>query len=53
MSMYTNEPRNTVLPDYVQNMDCLLIVSPRLRAFFEAQQISNVSIPHGNQGPQG
>lgn len=42
MSMYADEPRNTVLPDYVQNMDTLLIVSPRLRAFFEAQQISNV-----------
>jgi hypothetical protein len=42
MSMYADEPRNTVLPDYVQNMDTLLIVSPRLRAFLEAQQVSNV-----------
>jgi len=42
MSMYADEPRNTVLPDYVQNMNRLLIVSPRLRAFFEAQQVSNV-----------
>jgi hypothetical protein len=42
MSMYADEPRNTVLPDYVQNMDCLLIVSPRLRAFFEAHEVSDV-----------
>jgi uncharacterized protein DUF1629 len=42
MSMYADEPTNTVLPDYVQNMDRLLIVSPRLRSFLEAQQVSNV-----------
>jgi hypothetical protein len=42
MSMYADEPTNTVLPDYVQNMDRLLIVSPRLRAFLEAQQVNNV-----------
>lgn len=42
MSMYVEEPRNTVLPDYVQNMQRLVIVSPRLRAFLEAQEISHV-----------
>jgi hypothetical protein len=42
MSMYADEPRNTVLADYVQNMDRLLIVSPRLRSFFEARQVNNV-----------
>lgn len=42
MSMYAEEPRNTVLPDYVQNMDCLMIVSPRLKAFLEAQEVSHV-----------
>ncbi|MEQ1883075.1 MAG: DUF1629 domain-containing protein [Burkholderiales bacterium] len=42
MSMYADEPRNTVLADNVQNMDCLLIVSPRLRAFLEEQQLNNV-----------
>jgi hypothetical protein len=42
MSMYADEPHNTVLPDYVQNMDRLLIVSPRLREFLEAQQVSHV-----------
>jgi hypothetical protein len=42
MSMYADEPRNTVLPDYVQNLDRLLIVSPRLRVFLEAQQVGNV-----------
>ncbi len=42
MSMYADEPRNTVLGDYVQNMDCLLVVSPRLRSFFQAQQVSDV-----------
>ena len=42
MSMHADEPRNTVLADYVQNMDRLLIVSPRLRSFLEAQHVSNV-----------
>ncbi len=42
MSMSADEPRKTVLPDYVQNTDSLLIVSPRLREFFEAQKVSNV-----------
>jgi len=42
MSMYADEPRNTVLPDYVQNMKSLVIVSPRLRSFLEARQVSNV-----------
>jgi len=42
MSMYADEPGKTALPDYVQNMDRLLIISPRLRAFFEAQQINHV-----------
>jgi hypothetical protein len=42
MSMYAEEPRNTVLPDYVQNMKRLVIVSPRLRAFLEAQEVSHV-----------
>lgn len=42
MSMYEEEPRNTVLPDYVQNMDCLMIVSPRLKSFLEAQDVSNI-----------
>jgi hypothetical protein len=42
MSMYAEQPRNTVLPDYVQNMDRLMIVSPRLKAFLEAQEVSHV-----------
>jgi len=42
MAMYADEPRNTVLPDLVQNMDRLVIVSPRLRSFLEAQQVTNV-----------
>jgi hypothetical protein len=42
MSMYAEEPRNTVLPDYVDNMDSLVIVSPRLKAFLEAQEVSHV-----------
>jgi hypothetical protein len=42
MSMYADEPRNTVLPDNVQNMNSLVIVSPRLRSFFEAKQVNNV-----------
>jgi hypothetical protein len=42
MAMYADEPTNTVLPDYVQNMDRLLVVSPRLRSILEAQQVNNV-----------
>ena len=42
MSMYADEPRNTLLPDYVQNLDRLLIISPRLKSFLEAQQVSDV-----------
>jgi hypothetical protein len=42
MSMYADEPNNTVLPDYVQNMDRLLIASRRLRTFLEGQHISDV-----------
>ena len=42
MSMYAEEPRNTALPDYVQNMERLMIVSPRLKAFLEVQEVSHV-----------
>lgn len=42
MSMSEDEPRKTVLPDYVQNTYSLLIVSPKLRSFFEAQQVTDV-----------
>src|SRR4051812_30255448 len=42
MSMSADEPKKKVLPDCVQNMDRLLIVSPRLRSFLEAQKIPNV-----------
>jgi hypothetical protein len=42
MSMYAEEPRNSVLPDYVDNMDSLVVVSPRLKAFLESQQVSHV-----------
>ena len=42
MSMYADEPRNTVLADCLQNMDRLVIISPRLRAFFETQSITDV-----------
>ncbi len=42
MSMYAEQPRNMVLPDYVKNMDSLMIVSPRLKAFLEAQEVNHV-----------
>lgn len=42
MSMSEDEPRKTVLPDYVQNTNSLLIVSPRLRTFLETEQVNNV-----------
>lgn len=40
MSMYVEQPRDTVLPDYVENMDRLMIISPRLKTFFEVQEVS-------------
>ena len=42
MSMNAEEPRNTVLPDYVDNIKELVIVSPRLKQFLEAQEVSHV-----------
>ncbi len=42
MSMYSEEPRNAVLPDYVENMKQLVIVSPRLKEFLEAQKVSHI-----------
>ncbi len=42
MSMYEEEPRNTVLPDHVQNMDRLLIVSANMKTFLEGQDVNNV-----------
>lgn len=40
MCMYVEEPRNTVLPDYVENMDRLMIISLRLKIFFESQDVA-------------
>lgn len=42
MSMYAEEPRNTVLPDNVHNMKRLVIVSPLLKEFLEAQEVSHI-----------
>ncbi|HEY1956114.1 MAG TPA: DUF1629 domain-containing protein [Polyangiaceae bacterium] len=42
MSMSADRPRHSVLADYVKNTDSLMIVSPRLRSFLEAQKVDDV-----------
>ncbi len=42
MAMYAEEPRNKVLPDYVHNTKRLMVVSSRLKDFFETQEVSHI-----------
>ena len=42
MSMHAERPRNTALPDYVNNLHSLMIISPRLKKFLQEQNVTHV-----------
>ena len=54
MGLYDNNADRTRLPDLVKNIEGVMVVSPKLKAFLEAQKVTHVEYYpveiHNNQG---